>query len=104
MTADFPAMIFHPAHSPIVVNTAEEMQTHLLQGWSKVPIEQTQEGMLQAKINWHMAEAIRLQKILDDMTPKEEEEELVCDLCGFKAKNQDGMVVHKGRKHKEGKQ
>lgn len=67
---ELPQMLYHAAHDPIVVNTKEEMQAYLSQGWSKIPIEQTEEGMLKAKIDWHLGEADRLQKLLDGLRPK----------------------------------
>lgn len=65
MPDKFPQMIYHIACDPIVVKNAIELQKHLSQGWSMVPIDQTEEGMIQSKIDWHLSEAKRLQKSLE---------------------------------------
>ncbi len=73
MIERFPQMIYHPALDPITVYNDAELQAHLSQGWSMVPIDQTETGMLEAKINWHLAEAERLQGILNSLNPQEPE-------------------------------
>ena len=67
----FPQAVYHPAQGMEVVQTKAELQIYLSQGWSMKPIEQTEQGMLEAKIKWHLEEASRLQGVLDGMTGKE---------------------------------
>ncbi len=69
MPDKFPQMLFHPALDPITVKDEIEMQVYLSQGWSMVPIDQTPEGMIRAKIAWHEGEIARLKDLLDGEEP-----------------------------------
>ncbi len=57
---DYPMMIYHITEKPKVINTPEELSTHLKAGWVQTPIEGSETAILQRQIAFHKAEAERL--------------------------------------------
>ena len=109
---EYPKVLYHVVHEPIIVKNKEEVEEHCAAGWSPSPQEFNEVNALQAKIAWHNTEASRLQGKLDGLLRREKdaqavseagpkEEKFICDVCGYEAKSKAGLSAHK-RSHNEG--
>jgi len=78
-----------------VFETTEE-RARQLKGYV-IPLEQQEEQQVKAVVEPHKDKMIK-----ESDVKKEEDNNLVCDVCGFKAKSKIGLIAHT-RKHKDKK-